>query len=131
MPDTVSDNVQAKKDQIFDQILPQFRGLYFERLFAANNPQEPTRRLELASALLWVEKNTHQHLLFSSLLTADSSNEKRGAIPQTEREWEIAELVAATLMQWIVTQNGTAFLQEAFRRAGGSLTYKLPPEILE
>ena len=119
---------ELQAGQTLDQIPQGYRGLRFERLLQTVNSQEATRKLEVAFAILWVEKNTNGKSLLSSLLATDSEDLRRGAIPEIDREWEVAELVAATLIQWIPTTVGMAFVQEAFQRAGGSLKYTLPPE---
>jgi hypothetical protein len=75
---------------------------------------------------LWAEK--YKESLLPGILGNNGEDPQFDRLPKTEREWEVAELVAATLIQWLPTTAGCSFLQHAFDRGGGSMKYKLPGE---
>lgn len=56
----------------------------------------------------------------------DSDDPRVGVHPRTPREWEVAEFVAATIIQWLPTSVGCGFLKEAFTQGGGDVNYTLP-----
>ena len=82
--------------------------------------------LELGFALQWALENTGTKNQLYMNLVADSDDPRAYAVPKTDREWEVAELVAASIIRWLPTSVGCCFLQEAFRRGGGSMSYELP-----
>jgi len=113
-----------------EELLPliplEYRGLRFERVLESCHPQEVTRRLELAFAIEWAERNRGTSHALYTLLTADEDDPRKSSAPCTVREWEVVELAIATMVRWLPTAIGTSFLQAAFGRAGGSLSYILP-----
>lgn len=113
---------------VLDEIPPQHRGILFERVFSAFHPQENTHRLELAFAQVWAKRNDENEFdsILPSLLYPNGNDSEVPHLPQTEHEWRIACRVAATLVQWLPTSVGCAFLREAFERGGGKFTYELP-----
>ncbi len=100
------------------------RGVLFERIFEGNHPQENTRRLEVGFVEEWAEKN--KHALLQTILSTDSDDPQRKRLPVTAQEWQVAELVAASIIQWLPTSIGCAFLRDAFERGGGKFSYALP-----
>ena len=48
---------EAVLEELQQTIPPEHRGLLFERVLGDFNSQENTRRLELAFALVWAERN--------------------------------------------------------------------------
>jgi hypothetical protein len=116
-------------ERILELIPKEHRGIRFERVMKSFHPQEVTSMLELGFALEWALMNTEfKHQLYL-LLAADSDDPRAGAVPKTAREWEVAELVAASVIRWLPTSVGCSFLQEAFRRGGGSMQYELPDPV--
>ncbi|MBP6888773.1 MAG: hypothetical protein KBC21_03655 [Candidatus Pacebacteria bacterium] len=102
------------------------RGARFERIFPRTTMQDNTRQLEAGFVNLWAEK--YKESLLPGILGNNGEDPQFARLPKTEREWEVAELVAATLIQWLPTTAGCSFLQHAFDRGGGSMKYKLPDE---
>ena len=118
---------QELLENLLEAIPVEHRGIFFERLLPAFNPQENTRKLKVAFSLLWAERNTQTgdslltHLLHGHTIAGQGPSPQEEFLPQTEREWRIACLVAATLIQWLPTSVGCDFLREGFKRAGGNL----------
>ncbi len=108
-------------------IPPQNRGVRFTRVLEGHHPQDNTRKLELGFAKEWSDQNGDGELLASLLLT-DKDDPRRSAVPSTPREWEVARLVAATIIQWLPTSVGCSFLRGAFENGGGEFNYRLPDE---
>ncbi len=117
---------QLDVQRILDLIPQVHRGLRFERVLTSFHPQENTSMLELGFAIQWALENSRTREILYSILVADADEPRAYAVPKTSREWEVAELVAATLIRWLPTSVGCCFLQEAFRRGGGSMGYVLP-----
>ncbi len=115
-------------ETLLEKIPVEHRGVLFERVLEDFHPQENTRRLELAFAEVWAERNNPQMYrpLLPSLLETHEGNPRKEFVPATEREWQVACLVAATLFQFLPTTVGCNMLYEGFRRAGGKLWYELP-----
>jgi hypothetical protein len=103
----------------------QHRGLLFTRVLEGHHPQDNTRLLEAGFAEEWSKLNKDSRIL-ESLLSAYEDDPRRKSAPKTEREWEVAHLVAATLVQWLPTSVGCCFLRTAFQEGGGDLKYRLP-----
>lgn len=103
----------------------QHRGVLFKRVLLKQHPQENTRLVEAGFAEEWSEWNKERPFLEQILLT-DENDPRRGCVPRNLREWEVAHLVAATVIQWLPTSVGCSFLQRAFQRGGGNLQYRLP-----
>jgi hypothetical protein len=114
--------------KILEQVPLQHRGLLFERVVKTFHAQETTSILELGFALEWADMNRESRSspILESLLLPDSTDLRKGDVPQNEREWQVAHLTASTLVQWLPTSVGTSFLWSAFRRGGGSFSYTLP-----
>lgn len=112
--------------KILELIPIQHRGIRFDRVLSSVHPQENTRMLELGFAIAWALQNVECKSQLNSILAADVDDPRAYATPKTTREWEVAELVAASLIRWLPTSVGCCFLQEAFRRGGGSMSYNLP-----
>ena len=91
------------------------RGVLFIRVLKGHHPQENTRRLEAGFVEEWSIKNNDLRIL-ESLLCTDKNDSRREFVPRTEREWEVAHLVAATVIQWLPTSVGCSFLRSAFRQ---------------
>lgn len=134
--DTVLKGIVTEVTGIIDQIPVNHRGLEFRRAYLKYHESDVSQKLELAFAREWAKRNTSTcspAVLYS--LMADASNHasdpdpRSHCIPKTEREWEVAELVAATIVQWLGTQNGTSMLIEAFESAGGTLKVGYPGHI--
>ena len=105
----------------------EHRGILFERVFGECHPQKNTSQLEQSFALLWAQKNNESPpLLQQKLALGDPDDPRREYIPRNLREWNIAYLVAATVIQWLPTAIGCSFLQEAFEKGGGTFKYTLP-----
>ena len=117
---------QLELERILKLIPPEYRGIRFERVLSSCHPQENTRMLELGFAITWALQNTGGKAQLNSILAAEVEDPRACAVPQTEREWEVAELVAASIIRWLPTSVGCCFLQEAFKRGGGSMSYELP-----
>lgn len=100
------------------------RGVLFTRVLEGQHPQENTRMLEAGFAEVWAEKNKEP--LLERLLCTGEDDPQRRFVPQTEREWRVAHMVAATLVQWLPTSVGCSFLRESFKRGGGDFQYRLP-----
>lgn len=115
---------------VLKKIPAKHRGILFERIFRL--PQRKARRLERAFVELWAKQNPEDYerllvtLLFPKNFPAETRDPRARSLPRTAREWEVAYLVAATLIQWLPTTCGMAFLQEAFKNAGGKLECELP-----
>lgn len=121
-------------EEMFEKIPSEHRGIMFRRIFEAFHPQENTRLLERSFAIAWAKENSgHGSPILPSLLCAsvDDTDTRTGYLPRNEREWQIAYLVAATIIQWLPTTVGCAFLREAFEAGGGKLAYELPKVKLE
>lgn len=119
---------EIELEELLKRVPTEHRGVLFERVLPNLHPQESTRRLELAYAEEWAEENDprkHRPLL-PSLLETHESDPRREFVPRTEREWQIACLVAATVIQFLPTSGGRSFQVSAFERGGGKLTYRLP-----
>jgi hypothetical protein len=122
------DNANA----VLDQIPPEHRSIEFERLMESVNPQENTRRIQLALALLWANRNAKDsdnlltHILHGAAMHNREPSPRTDYLPKDKREWDVACLVAASLIQWLGTAAGSGFLRQAFRNAGGRLTVELP-----
>lgn len=113
-------------EEILGLVPKEHRGARFERVLNSCHPQENTRMLELGFAIQWALANTGTGHQLYSILNADPDDPRAYAAPKTDREWEVAEYVAATMIRWLPTSIGCCFLQEAFRRGGGSMSYELP-----
>lgn len=113
-------------ERLLELIPKEHRGIRFERVMKSFHPQENTSMLELGFAVEWALMNTEfRHQLYS-ILSSDPDDPREYAVPKTRREWEVAELVAASVIRWLPTSVGCSFLKEAFRRGGGSMSYELP-----
>jgi len=112
---------------LLEKIPEAHRGISFERILQGFNPSEKTRLVEEAFARAWADRNDSEKspLLFY-LLVSEEDTKRKDALPKTPREWDVAFLVAATIMQWLPTSAGCAFLDEAFKKGGGSINYTLP-----
>lgn len=117
---------QVELEAVLGLIPKEHRGVRFERVLNNCHPQENTRMLELGFAIEWALQNTGSRHTLNSILAVDADDPCAYAVPKTEREWEVAELVAASVIRWLPTAVGCGFLQEAFRRGGGSISYELP-----
>lgn len=113
-------------ENLLEKIPIECRGVGFNRVFPTVHMQENTCRLQTGFVRMWAEK--YKESLLQSILRASDQDPQFARLPKTEREWEVAELVAATLIQWLPTTAGCGFLQHAFDRGGGSMKYKLPDE---
>jgi hypothetical protein len=119
-------------EKTFKLIPKQHRGVSFLRLFSQFHPYEDVRRVQLALAQVWAERNADPggHLLTYLLHAAAMNDVETGTrtefLPGTEREWNVACLVAATIIQWLGSPVGNRFLSEAFQKAGGTLTTTYP-----
>lgn len=102
----------------------QHRGVLFKRVLKGHHPQDNTRRLEAGFAEEWSQWNKES--LLESLLCTDLDDPRREFVPRTPREWEVAHLVAASVIQWLPTSVGCSFLRSAFRRGDGDFKYRLP-----
>jgi hypothetical protein len=98
--------------KILEQVPMQHRGLLFERVVKTFHAQATTSMLELGFALEWAEMNrdSRSNPILESLLLPESGDPRKGDTPQNEREWKVANLTASTLVQWLPTSVGTAFL---------------------
>lgn len=100
------------------------RGINFARILPGQHPQENTRLVEAAFAETWAK--LAEGGMLERLLSADTDDPRRSDLPKTPREWRVAHLVAATVIQWLPTAVGCGFLREAFKVGGGDLKYRLP-----
>lgn len=100
------------------------RGVLFERILTGNHPQGNTRILEAAFVKKWAEENARG--LLENILATDPSDDVFDNLPKNQREWDVARVVAASIIQWLPTTVGCCFLEESFQRAGGNLHYELP-----
>lgn len=116
---------ELELERILALIPEEHRGIRFERVLSSCHPQENTRMLELGFAIEWARANAFRDQL-GSVLAAEVDDPRLNAVPKTVREWEVAQLVAASIIRWLPTSVGCSFLQEAFRRGGGSMSYELP-----
>lgn len=119
---------EVEMEELLKKIPREHRGVLFERVCKKFHPQENTRRLERSFAEVWAEKNNPSQgsSILRLILSAEESDPRRGSCPKNAREWEVAYLVAATFAQWLPTSIGCHFLNEAFRRGGGTFRYTLP-----
>ena len=106
-------------------IPPRHRGVLFTRILPGHHPQDNTRCVEAGFAEEWSERNKEGRLLERLLLRDTEKDPRREFIPRTEREWEVAHLVAATVVQWLPTSVGCSFLRGAFQRGQGDFQYRL------
>ncbi|MFA5131892.1 MAG: hypothetical protein WC444_01035 [Candidatus Paceibacterota bacterium] len=114
-------------EKILEMVPVECRGLRFERVMRTFHPQEVTSMLELGFAIEWAQRNNGaNNRLLGTFLQADEDDPRKNSIPCTAREWEVAELVAATMVRWLPTAVGCSFLQAAFKQGGGSMNYTLP-----
>lgn len=118
-------------DQQLAAVPEEHRGVMYERTFSYFNPQRNTQELQRALAILWARRNSETenllvHLLHPHAKGGQEPDPRQHMTPQNEREWLVAQLVAATVIQWLGTAVGSAFLVEAFKRSGGELHYMLP-----
>lgn len=122
--------VELEITRILEKIPVQHRGLLFERVVRTFNAQAATSMLELGFALEWADMNSERgprsSQILESLLLPESGDPRKGDVPKNEREWQVANLTASTLVQWLPTSVGTGFLWSAFKRGGGSFSYTLP-----
>lgn len=102
----------------------EHRGIRFERIFENNHPQETTRLLEIGFVEEWSQRNGQG--ILQHILSTRTENPQSKRLPQTPREWEVAELVAASIIQWLPSATGCSFLDRAFVRGGGKFNYTLP-----
>lgn len=100
------------------------RGVLFARILEGQHPQENTRLLEEGFVNEWSEEN--QRDLLEMILCTEKDDPQRKFVPKTRREWEVAHLVAASIIQWLPTSVGCSFLGRAFKRGGGDFSYRLP-----
>ena len=131
MDDRIAEQLE-NLDAVLARIPTEHRGILFERVLESFHTQENTRRLELAFALLWAQRNQENggnqlvHLLHAQAIAGHAPDPRAEYLPQNEREWKIACLVAATVIQWLPTSVGCGFLRQAFENAGGKFSYELP-----
>ena len=116
---------ELELERILALIPEEHRSVRFERVLSSCNPQENTRMLELGFAVEWAMANAYRDQL-GSILAAEVDDPRLEAVPKTAREWEVAHLVAASIVRWLPTSVGCSFLQEAFKQGGGSMSYELP-----
>src|SRR3989344_3340754 len=105
-------------------IPPRHRGVLFTRVLPKQHPQENARRVEAGFAEEWSWLNQERPLL-EQLLSTGEDDLRRSCVPRNQREWEVAHLVAATVIQWLPTSVGCSFLRSAFRRGDGDFRYRL------
>lgn len=117
--------VELDLERILELIPEEHRGVLFERVMS-NFAPETSSMLELGFALEWAKENTGGKDLLTSLLGTYEGDLRAYAVPKTEREWVVARLVAASIIQWLPTACGCSFLDIAFNRGGGSMSYTLP-----
>jgi hypothetical protein len=111
------------------RIPQEHQGLSFSRVRPTVGPIEVSRMLELAFAEEWALSNggrTSGPEVLYSLLSPDPDDAKQDLVPRTGREWLIAQMTAASVIQWLGTSVGTGFLHKAFNRAGGRIEVKYP-----
>lgn len=117
-------------NNILDQVPPEHRGVSFERVFRESNPYECTQLLERAFAILWAKRNGAEglltHIMHAPTIDGGEQGPRAEFLPQNKREWDVTLFAAASIMQWLATPTGLTFQREAFRMAGGSMTYTLP-----
>lgn len=124
---------RADLERVLAAIPEDLRGIGFDRVFDYFHPQKNTSQLERAFAELWALRNTEggthvlTSLLYGSAMTGKEPDARAEYLPANEREWKVACLIAATVIQWLPTSVGCAFLREAFERGGGRFHYELPP----
>ncbi len=118
--------LEIKLERILELVPIEHRGLLFERVLKDFHPQENTSMLELGFAIQWALCNTGANNQLFLNLAADHDDPRAYAVPKTKREWEVATLVAASIIRWLATSGGCCFLEAAFKRGGGSMTYTLP-----
>lgn len=122
------DNLNA----ILAQVPVELRGASFQRTLEGFAMQENTRRIELALAILWAYRNSElggnllTHILHGATIAGREPDLQADLLPKSEREWKVANVAAASVIQWLATSVGCAFLQQAFKSAGGKLSYELP-----
>ncbi|MDP3958156.1 MAG: hypothetical protein Q8Q36_01675 [bacterium] len=119
---------EAEAEELLEKIPKEHRGVLFQRVCKEFHPQEDTRRLERSFAEVWAERNSIAYgpSILHLILSAEESDPRREYVPRNEREWQVAYLVAATIVQWLPTSGGCHFLTEAFRRGDGTFSYTLP-----
>jgi hypothetical protein len=117
---------QIEIERILALIPKRHRGIRFERVLSNFHPQENTRRLELGFAITWANKNNDSSNYLESILAAEADDPRIDAHPITDRDCQVAELVAASIMRWLPTAVGCSFLKEAFEKGGGTMSYTLP-----
>lgn len=105
------------------KVAPNHRGASFLNL--VNKPDEFfDTRLELAMAALWSKRNDASLgvPLLIQMLNVDKKlcDERINKILKnlTEKEMVVAQIVAATVIQWFGTRSGTGFIMESVRDAG-------------
>lgn len=103
----------------------RYRGVRFLRILDGQHPQENTRLVEAGFSEMWAEMNKREPIL-ERMICAGDDGPRREFVPSNQREWEVAHLVASTLIQWLPTSMGCSFLGEAFEKGGGEFKYRLP-----
>ena len=105
-------------------ISPKHRGVGFTRALKGQHPQENTRQLIMGFSEEWSKMGEENFL--EKLLCTGEVDPRQEFIPRDTREWEVAHLVAATIVQWLPTTIGCSFLKKGFQRGGGDFKYRLP-----
>jgi hypothetical protein len=114
-------------NELLQKIPEHHRGILFERVLAGFAPNTKTAALERGLAETWAKMNDIENAPLLERLLFRNDVEDFGQMdsaPQNNREWEIAYLVAATIIQWLGTPVGCAFLKEAFEKGGAQLEFK-------
>jgi hypothetical protein len=122
--------IEAELEEILRNIPIEHRGVLFNRICKDFHPQRNTQKLEFAYMMEWAglnNKDKNRPVLIS-LLTTDEIHPRRDLFPETEREWLLAQFIAATVIQWLPTTIGMSFQVSAFEKAGGKLNYQLPSD---
>ena len=105
------------------KVPPRNQGIHFEDLLLADNEMRTDeQRVGRALAVLWARRNAENSFLCR--LLANDTSSRSSEIARTLREWDVAYLTAATIIQWIGTPDGMSFLKEAFASGGGSLEHR-------
>lgn len=118
----------SEANEVLGTVPERHRGLSFHRTVSSFSPDEISRGFELAFATTWARWNDpsiQKEILLSILCRKSESPKYPNGLRRIKRR---DQLVAASVIQWLGTRMGEAFLREAFREAGGSCAISYPPE---
>ncbi|MDQ5962915.1 MAG: hypothetical protein QG653_722 [Patescibacteria group bacterium] len=114
-------------EELLKRIPEKHRGLLFERVLSTCHPSSSGCALERSLAEYWAYCNRGETGdLLATLLSPEVDDPRKDRVPKSPREWDVARLTAATLIQWLGSPVGRNFIREAVERAGGKISFQEP-----